>query len=81
MGFATAALFLREGARVTVSGRSEGKGRNALAELSILGDAHFVRGDVAVPADASRMVEETVARFGRIDCPLQQRWGLHREVR
>lgn len=67
MGFATAALFLREGARVTVSGRSEEKGRHAVAELSKLGDAHFVRGDVAVPADASRMVEETVARFGHID--------------
>ncbi|MGD9962836.1 MAG: SDR family NAD(P)-dependent oxidoreductase [Thermoplasmata archaeon] len=67
MGFATAALFLREGARVTISGRSEEKGRKAVSELSKIGDAHFVRGDVASAADALRMVEETVDRFGRID--------------
>lgn len=67
MGYATAALFLREGARVSVTGRSETKGRKALEGLSKLGEAHFVRGDVVSSEDARRMVEETVARFGRLD--------------
>lgn len=67
MGYATARLFLKEGARVAVAGRSEEKGRRAVAELTRLGEAHFVRGDVANAGDARRMVEETVATFGRID--------------
>ena len=67
MGYATAELFLKEGARVSVSGRSPEKGAQALEMLSRLGEAHFVRGDVASSDDALRMVEETVARFGRLD--------------
>lgn len=67
IGLATARLFLSEGAKVSVTGRSEEKGGKALAELSLLGDVHFVKGDVSQAKDASRMVEETVARFGRLD--------------
>lgn len=67
MGYATARLFLMEGAKVVVTGRSDEKGRKAVSELSGIGDVHFVRGDVANVGDAKRMVEETVARFGRID--------------
>ncbi len=67
MGYATARLFLGEGARVVVSGRSAEKGRRAVAELSKSGEVSFVRGDVSVAEDARRMVEETVVQFGRID--------------
>lgn len=67
IGLATARLFLSEGAKVSITGRSEEKGRSAVAELSRLGDVCFVRGDVSSAEDASRMVEETVARFGRLD--------------
>lgn len=67
IGFATAKLFLTEGARVVITGRSEQKGRKALSELSRLGDVHFVRGDVSRPEDASRMVDETVSKYGRVD--------------
>lgn len=67
MGYATARLFLEEGAHVVVSGRSDEKGRKAVAELSKSGEVIFVRGDVSVAQDARRMVDETVARFGRID--------------
>lgn len=67
MGYATAELFLKEGARVSITGRSEEKGRRALSGLSALGDVHFVRGDVSRAEDALRMVEETVTRYGRLD--------------
>lgn len=67
MGYVAAEQFLREGARVCVTGRSEDKGRRALEALSKLGEAHFVRGDVSVSEDARRMVQETIGRFGRLD--------------
>ncbi len=67
MGYATAELFLREGAKVVVTGRSAEKGRKALAKLKELGEAAFVRGDVSKAKDAQRMVEGAVRRFGRID--------------
>ena len=67
MGFATAALFLEEGARVVISGRSREKGAKAVRRLSKLGQVHFVQGDVSRSKDAERMVKETVRKFGRID--------------
>ncbi len=67
IGYACARLFLAEGARVAIAGRSEDKGRRAVGSLSGLGEVMFVRGDVSRMEDARRMVEETVARFGRID--------------
>jgi NAD(P)-dependent dehydrogenase (short-subunit alcohol dehydrogenase family) len=67
MGFATAELFLREGAKVVITGRSKEKGERALARLRKIGDAEFVRGDVSKNSDAKRMVEGTVRKFGRID--------------
>jgi len=67
MGYATAELFLKEGAKVMISGRSKYKGEKALRKLRKLGSAGFVRGDVAREADAKHMVDETVRAFGRID--------------
>ena len=67
MGYATAELFLKEGAKVVISGRSEVKGRKALKALRKLGKVAFVSGDVSKDADAKRMVDSTVKTFGRID--------------
>jgi NAD(P)-dependent dehydrogenase (short-subunit alcohol dehydrogenase family) len=67
MGYSTAELFLREGAKVVITGRSAEKGRRALARLKKHGDVAFVRGDVSKSSDAKRMVEQTVKRFGRLD--------------
>lgn len=68
IGRATAELFARDGARVMVSGRR----RAELEETVRLvgkggGTAALVQGDVSRPADAERMVRETVAAFGGID--------------
>jgi NAD(P)-dependent dehydrogenase (short-subunit alcohol dehydrogenase family) len=67
MGFATAELFLEEGANVAITGRSSERGEKALRKLRGLGPVIFVRGDVSKSSDAKRMVESTVRRFGRID--------------
>ncbi len=67
MGYATAELFLKTGAKVAISGRSESKGAAAVSNLSSLGETFFVRGDVSVSEDAKRMVDATVERYGRID--------------
>jgi NAD(P)-dependent dehydrogenase (short-subunit alcohol dehydrogenase family) len=68
IGRATALAFAREGARVVVSGRREKEGEALAAEIRRLDvQAEFVRADVRVEADVSRLVERTVERFGRLD--------------
>jgi NAD(P)-dependent dehydrogenase (short-subunit alcohol dehydrogenase family) len=67
MGYATAELFLREGARVVITGRSREKGRRAVRSLRKQGEAIYIQGDVSRAADAKRMVSKTVSQFGRID--------------
>ncbi|OGS42374.1 MAG: hypothetical protein A3K67_04595 [Euryarchaeota archaeon RBG_16_62_10] len=67
MGFATAKVFLEEGAKVVISGRSRAKAIKALRELRKLGEVVFVQGDVSRASDAKRMVDRTVSRFGRLD--------------
>lgn len=69
IGLAIAAAFLREGARVALCGRD-----GARAEAAAAGLAHDPGGqvlgaaaDVTRPDDLARLVERTVARFGRLD--------------
>jgi NAD(P)-dependent dehydrogenase (short-subunit alcohol dehydrogenase family) len=68
IGRATALAFANEGAKVVVSGRREKEGLAVVEEVGKAGGAaHFVRADVANEADVKRLVEETVAKFGRLD--------------
>ena len=67
IGRGIAEAFLGEGARVVVNGRSHQKGAAFLAELAAGERAHFVGADVRVQGDVERFVDETVARYGRID--------------
>jgi len=68
IGRATAIAFAREGNRVVVSGRREEAGHALVAELRALGvEAEFLRADVRFEAEVSSVVEQTIARFGRID--------------
>jgi 3-hydroxybutyrate dehydrogenase len=52
LGRAIADAFLREGARVMVTGRSEEKGRQALTNFGAGAAASFVAGDVTRQADS-----------------------------
>ena len=67
IGRATAAAFAKNGASVVASGRREAEGKALEAELRSLGaDAVFIRADVRREDDVSSLIDQTVARFGRI---------------
>lgn len=65
IGLACSRKFLREGDKVVYLGRHHKA--EVDSELSALGDALFLRADVAVQADCEAVVEECIDRFGRVD--------------
>jgi NAD(P)-dependent dehydrogenase (short-subunit alcohol dehydrogenase family) len=68
IGRAAALAFAREGNRLVVSGRHEDAGQALAAELRGLGGkADFIRADVRREDDVRSLVDQTVARFGRLD--------------
>lgn len=69
MGKATAELFGREGAKVVVANRHVGRGRETADAIRAAGaEAKFVQYDQAKgEAEIKRMVEESIAAFGRVD--------------
>ena len=68
IGRATALAFAKNGAYLVVSGRREAEGKALEAELRQLGtEALFVAADVRRDDDVRALVDQTVARFGRID--------------
>jgi 3-hydroxybutyrate dehydrogenase len=77
LGRAVADAFLREGARVMVTGRSEETGRQALADFGAGGAVSFVAGDVTRQADCEHAVEAAIARHGRIlvTCAVEGKLG------
>jgi len=64
IGRAAASEFAARGARVIVTGR-RAEPLQALADAGF--NINFIVADVASPEDASRTVEDAVARFGRLD--------------
>ena len=65
---ATATAFARDGAKVVVSGRHNDAGNELAAELREAGaEAEFIRADVRHEEDVRALVDQTVARFGRLD--------------
>lgn len=68
IGYAAALAFGREGARLVCSGRNEAAGARLVAELRELGaEAEFVRAEVSSEDQVRHLVDQTVARFGRLD--------------
>src|SRR5215470_10620732 len=68
IGRATAFAFARSGARLVVSGRRAAEGAALEAELRKAGtEAHFVQADVRRDVEVRNLVDQTVARFGRLD--------------
>ena len=68
IGRATAIAFAKDGARLVVSGRRETEGKALEAELRRLGaEASFIQADVRREDEVRELVNQTVARFGRID--------------
>ncbi|MFN0085987.1 MAG: SDR family oxidoreductase [Blastocatellia bacterium] len=72
IGAGCARVFAEAGAKVVVSDRREEEGRRVVAELAASGavDAHFIPADVTDVEQIERLIEGAAARYGRIDCLL-----------
>jgi NAD(P)-dependent dehydrogenase (short-subunit alcohol dehydrogenase family) len=68
IGRASAMLFAAEGAKVVIAEIDAQRGEETVAAIQANShQAVFVRADVAKEADVAHLVEDTVARWGRID--------------
>jgi len=68
MGAATARRFGKEGAKVVVADMLEDEGRKVAADIvTANGVATFMALDVTNEADWTRVVDDTVAQYGRLD--------------
>jgi NAD(P)-dependent dehydrogenase (short-subunit alcohol dehydrogenase family) len=66
IGEATARLFVKEGARVLIAGRSQERGKAVASELGAA--AIFHHADVMHEKDVAAAVDEAIRRFGKLDC-------------
>jgi NAD(P)-dependent dehydrogenase (short-subunit alcohol dehydrogenase family) len=66
IGEATADVFVAEGARVVIAGRSEEKGNEIAQRLGE--NCAFIRTDVMREADIKALIDFAIDCFGRIDC-------------
>ena len=68
IGRATAVAFAKQGARIVFAGRREMEGKALEAELRGLGvEASFIKADVRHDDEVRDLVDQTIARFGRLD--------------
>src|SRR5262245_16317732 len=68
IGKATALLFVEEGANVVFTGRRAELGQRVMDEIKQKGARGvFVQADHSKADDCSRVVERTLAEFGRVD--------------
>jgi NAD(P)-dependent dehydrogenase (short-subunit alcohol dehydrogenase family) len=68
IGRATALAFAKDGATVVAAGRREAEGKALETELRALGSqAAFIKADVRREDEVRHLVDETIARFGRLD--------------
>lgn len=71
LGRASAAAFSREGAEVVVADVNEKGGMETVETIAGSGGrAFFVKTDVTRADEVEEMVEETIRRYGRLDCAL-----------
>ena len=68
IGLSTANFLLAAGAKVALIGRQTAKGEGALAQLAEYGEqVCFIKGDISKTVDCQKVVEQTVAKMGRLD--------------
>lgn len=69
IGRATALAFAREGAKVVIADIAVREGPETVRMIQKAGgEAIFVKADVSQEADVDALVKETVERYGRLDC-------------
>ncbi len=80
MGSAIAKVFLKEGARVAITGRRKEPLEETLSALDPGSKkAIMIQGDVSQVKDASRMVEKTVATFGKLNILVNNAGVVHKD--
>lgn len=68
IGEFSARLFVREGAKVVISGRTDSSGERIVKEIREQGgEATFVRADAGVVKDMENLIHEAVKTYGRLD--------------
>src|SRR5437879_12416049 len=68
IGRAAAVAFAKKGANLVVAGRRDEVGQALVKELRSFGsEAEFINADVRKEDDVRALVDQTVARFGRLD--------------
>ena len=68
IGRAAAVAFAKKGAKVVVASRRDEAGKALVKELRSFGsEAEFINADVLREDDVRALVDEIVARFGRLD--------------
>ena len=68
IGRAAAIAFAKKRAKVVVAGRRDEAGKALVNELRLFGaEAEFINADVRKEDDVRALVDQTVARFGRLD--------------
>uniref|UniRef100_A0A914Q692 Uncharacterized protein n=1 Tax=Panagrolaimus davidi TaxID=227884 RepID=A0A914Q692_9BILA len=81
IGQATAVLFAKSGASVTIHGRSEDgikKTKEMILEAGISEDKiHFVQGSITDSKIQKALIEETVKRFGKLDILINNAGGIN----
>jgi len=76
LGRAAALAFARAGAKVVLAARGPERGKEVAQEIERAGgQALFVPTDVSRAEEVARLVEATVARFGRLDCAFNNAAG------
>ncbi len=69
LGKAAVLQFAREGAKVVLAARRADKSEEVLRQIEALGgEGCFLKTDVTRRSDVEAMVDNTLARFGKLDC-------------
>ena len=76
IGRGIAEAFIAEGATVVLNGRSKEKGQQALDEIGAGDRAYFIAGDVKRSDDVQNLVDDSVARYGRLDILVNNAGGI-----
>src|SRR5258706_6594219 len=68
IGRAAAVAFGKKGAKLVVAGRRDEVGKALAKELRSFGsEAEFINADVRKEDDVRALLDQTIARFGRLD--------------
>ena len=76
IGRAVAEIYLSEGAKVVVNGRSPEKGEQALAEMDAGDNAHFIACDAGNQSEVEALIDGTVDHFGKLDIAVLNAGGI-----